>query len=33
MLASIRDGTEFMVAVHYLPQGYLWASTLTYIQV
>lgn len=33
MLATIRDGTEFMVAVNYLPRGYLWASTLTYIQM
>lgn len=33
MLATVRDGTEFMVAVNYLPRGYLWASTLTYIQV
>ena len=33
MLATVRDGTEFIVAVNYLPRGYLWASTLTYIQV
>jgi hypothetical protein len=33
ILATVRDGTEFMVAVNYLPRGYLWASTLTYIQV
>jgi hypothetical protein len=33
MLATVRDGTEFMVAVNYLPRGYLWASTLTYIHV
>ncbi|CAF2630040.1 unnamed protein product [Rotaria sp. Silwood2] len=33
MLATVRDGTEFMVAVNNLPQGYLWASTLTFIQV
>jgi hypothetical protein len=33
MLATLRDATEFMVAVNYLPRGYLWASTLTYIQV
>lgn len=33
ILATLRDGTEFMVAVNYLPRGYLWASTLTYIQV
>ena len=33
MLATVRDGTECMVAVNYLPRGYLWASTLTYIQV
>ncbi|CAF4195842.1 unnamed protein product, partial [Rotaria magnacalcarata] len=32
MLATVRDGTEFMVAVNYLPRGYLWASTLTFIQ-
>ncbi|CAF1030399.1 unnamed protein product, partial [Didymodactylos carnosus] len=33
VLATIRDGSEFVVAVHYLPRGYLWASSLTYIQV
>ncbi|CAF1344921.1 unnamed protein product [Adineta ricciae] len=33
MLATVRDGTEFMVAVSYLPRGFLWSSTLTYIQV
>ncbi len=33
MLATVRDGTEFMVAVNYLPRNYLWGSTLTFIQV
>ncbi|CAF3489273.1 unnamed protein product [Rotaria sp. Silwood1] len=33
ILATVRDGTEFMVAVNNLPRGYLWASTLTLIQV
>ncbi|CAF0798930.1 unnamed protein product [Didymodactylos carnosus] len=33
VLATIRDGSEFMVAVHYLPRGYLWANSLTYVQV
>ncbi|CAF3393765.1 unnamed protein product [Rotaria socialis] len=33
MLVTIRDGTEFMVAVNNLPKGYLWSSTLTYTQV
>ncbi|CAF1169393.1 unnamed protein product [Rotaria sordida] len=33
MLATVRDGTEFMVAVNYLPRSYLWGSRLTYIQV
>ncbi|CAF1149635.1 unnamed protein product [Rotaria sp. Silwood1] len=33
MLATVRDGTEFMVAVNNLPRGFLWASTLTLIQV
>ncbi|CAF1160920.1 unnamed protein product [Rotaria sordida] len=33
MLVAVRDGTEFMVAVNRLPRGYLWASTLTFIQV
>lgn len=33
MLAIVRDGTEFMVAVNYLPRGYLWGSTLSHMQV
>ena len=33
LLAMIRDGSEFIVAIHYLPEGYLWSSKLTYIQV
>lgn len=33
MLATIRDGTEAIVAINYLPQGFLWGSTLSYIQV
>jgi hypothetical protein len=33
MLATVRDSTECMVAINYLPRSYLWGSTLTYIQV
>ena len=33
MLATARDGTEFMVAVSYLPRGYLWGSALSYTQM
>ena len=33
LLAMVRDGSEFVVAVHYLPEGYFWSSTLTYLQV
>ena len=33
MLATVRDGTELVVAIHYLPRGCLWSSTLTYFQV
>lgn len=33
LLAMIRDGSEFIVAIHYLPEGYLWSSKLSYIQV
>jgi len=33
LLASVRDGSEFVVAVNYLPRNYLWGSTLTFIQM
>ncbi|UJR30872.1 hypothetical protein I4U23_018385 [Adineta vaga] len=33
MLATVRDGTEFIVAVNCLPRGFLWSSTLTFIRV
>ena len=32
VLAVLRDGSEFIVAVHCLPDGYLWSSNLTLIQ-
>ena len=33
MLVTIRDSTESVIAANSLPKGYLWSSTLTYIQV
>lgn len=33
LLVTIRDATEFMVAFNSLPEGYLWASTLTFTQI
>ena len=33
MLAAVRDGSESLVAVNYLPRGFLWGSTLTKIQI
>jgi hypothetical protein len=33
MLAAVRDGSESLVAVNCLPRGFLWGSTLSFVQV
>ncbi len=33
MLATLRDGSESLVAINCLPKGFLWGSTLTPIQI
>jgi hypothetical protein len=33
IVIACRDWADFMIAVHYLPEGFLWSSQLHYYQV
>lgn len=33
LLIAIRDWVDFIIAVHYLPEGFLWSSKLLNYQI